>query len=187
MPSASQRPNGSSCARVTPQLARGELRAGSCCFCAALPPSSERHAAERSTVEKNGPGSTTRPISSSTTTMSTKLRPAPPYSSGRMSPSPAELGHLPPEVVGEAALVLHHLADVGHRRFLGEEVARRRLRSISCSSLNPKSIPRVLSAVAEHGDAADRARATQVVGEADLGVLHLALAGLAAGAAGTTS
>ena len=37
-------------------------------------------------VAQNGPGITTLPISSSTTTMSTMFRPAPPYCSGTISP-----------------------------------------------------------------------------------------------------
>src|SRR5579885_1359734 len=49
-------------------------------------------------------------------------------------------------------------------------------RSSSCSSLNPKSI--VHLPVAEHGDAADRARAAEVVCQAELGVLHLPAARL---------
>src|SRR2546427_6467077 len=56
--------------------------------------------------------------------------------------------------------------------------SRADLRSISCSSLKPKSIGVLLLAVGEHGDAPDRARAAQVVREADLGVLHLPRAGL---------
>src|SRR5262245_15280952 len=50
--------------------------------------------------------------------------------------------------------------------------------SISCSSLKPKSMRGWSSlCVGEHGDAADGARAPQVVGEADLRVLHLTRAG----------
>src|SRR5947207_15473388 len=56
--------------------------------------------------------------------------------------------------------------------------SRADLRSISCSSLKPKSIGVPSLAVAEHGDAPDRARAAQVVREADLGTLHLPRAGL---------
>src|SRR5712691_12215992 len=62
--------------------------------------------------------------------------------------------------------------------------SRADFRSISCSSLKPKSIV-VLSwepgrrlAVGEHADAADRARTAEVVRQADLGVLHLPRAGL---------
>src|SRR5437870_11227039 len=64
---------------------------------------------------------------------------------------------------------------------MGDSLARKSradLRSISCSSLKPKSIGVPSLGVGEHGDAPDSARATQVVGEADLGILHLPRAGL---------
>ena len=72
--------------------------------------------------------------------MSTMFRPAPPYCFGEDQPRPAELGHLLPLLVGVAALVLHHLAHVGHRRTRSSRNSRTLWRSISCSSLNPKSI-----------------------------------------------
>src|ERR687887_2124865 len=51
--------------------------------------------------------------------------------------------------------------------------SRADLRSISCSSLKPKSMRRPFSAVGEDRHAPDRARAAQVVGEPDFRILHL--------------
>src|SRR2546426_12328832 len=91
--------------------------------------------------------------------------------------SPAEPRHLLPLLVAEAPLVIHHLADVGHGGFLGEEVARRLAEHLLLFAEAEVHRDPFL-AVGEHGDAPDRARAAQVVGEADLGILHLPRAGL---------
>ena len=75
------------------------------------------------TVAKKGPGMTTRPISSSTTTRSTIFNPAPPYFLGEDQAGPPEVGHLLPLLRGVAGVVVHHLTDVGHRAFGLEKLA----------------------------------------------------------------
>ena len=63
-----------------PRLARGD--AGEPRLRCASEPASRIASPPRSTVEKNGPGMTARPISSSTTVRSTSPRPIPPSASG---------------------------------------------------------------------------------------------------------
>src|SRR2546428_585510 len=58
----------------------GGGRGSHCFFCSAEPAS--RMARPPRSVARNGPGMTTRPISSMSTVRSTKPRPTPPYSSG---------------------------------------------------------------------------------------------------------
>src|SRR5262245_61692518 len=136
MPSASQRPDGSRCARVTfrspvASFGRYAWRRASLPWSSATPPST--------TVEKNGPGRTTRPISSSTTTRSTKSSPAPPYCSGRMSPiQPRSAMRFQRSSVKPTSSSI-----ILRTKVMGASLPRKsraELRSISCSSLKPKSI-----------------------------------------------
>ena len=63
---------------------------------------------------------------------------------GQDEAHPAEPRHLLPLLVAEAPLVLHHLADVGHGAFLGEEVARRlaeHLLLFAEAEVHPGSLP----------------------------------------------
>ena len=95
--------------------------------CASRSASPSRRAASVANTadEKNGPGSGSRPISSSTTTMSTSPRPRPPCVLGHEQAGPAELGELVPDLVGEAALVVDHRPHVGAGRLAREERAHR--------------------------------------------------------------
>src|SRR5215469_10317991 len=136
MPSASQRPDGSRCASVTfrspaASFGRYAWRRASLPWSSATPPST--------TVEKNGPGRTTRPISSSTTTRSTKSSPAPPYCSGRMSPiQPRSAMRFQRSSVKPTSSSI-----ILRTKVMGASLVRKsraELRSISCSSLKPKSI-----------------------------------------------
>ena len=79
-PAASQRALSSrraSVARASPAAIRGSH---ACLL--GVEPAWRTASPPRSTVEKNGPGMTARPISSSTTVRSTRPRPTPPCASG---------------------------------------------------------------------------------------------------------
>ena len=76
-------------------------------------------------MEKNGPGSTAAAHLLEHDHEVDEVEPGAAVLLGQDEPHPAELGHLLPQLAGEADLVLHHLADEGHGRFLREEVARR--------------------------------------------------------------
>ena len=78
-PAASQRALGSVHASVA-LASPPAIRLSHVSFCAAEPAS--RIARPPSSVERNGPGMTARPISSISTVRSTKPSPVPPYSSG---------------------------------------------------------------------------------------------------------
>ena len=60
--------------------------------------------------EKYGPGNGTRPISSITTTMSTRPRPRPPFASGTSNAGQPRVDDAIPHLVGEASLVVFHRA-----------------------------------------------------------------------------
>src|SRR5262249_38757186 len=141
MPSASQRPDGSRWARVTFRSPVASLGRYACRM--ASPPSSSA-TPPRPTVEKNGPGSTPRPISSSTTTRSTKSSPAPPYCSGRMSPiQPRSAIRFQRSAVNPTSSSI-----ILRTKVMGASLPRKsraELRSISCSSLKPKSIWKIPS------------------------------------------
>ena len=84
-------------------------------------------------------GTACGPISSSTTTRSTQPSPAPPCASGIVSPRPAELADLLPELAREALGRLHQRAH-GLQRAVRVQELPHLWRSSSCSSVKPKFI-----------------------------------------------
>ena len=100
----------------------GEAREPARC-CAAEPASSTAVVARA--VERSGDGSRLRPVSSSNTTKSTQVRPAPTVLLGHEQTEPAERGHLVPELRRVCVRGRHALAHLGHRAPLVEQLAHR--------------------------------------------------------------
>ena len=110
---------------------------GSHAFFWASVPASRMARPPSSTVEKNGPGTTERPISSISTTRSTKPSPMPPCSSAKMSPvHPCSAIFFQRSGVMPSGPSMS-LRTVSDAHSLSKNF-RAVLRSSSCSSLNPK-------------------------------------------------
>ncbi len=121
-----------SVARASPEASLGSHAF----FCASVPASSMA-SPPRSTVEKKGPGTTARPISSIRTTRSTMPSPIPPCSSGTMSPShPCSASFFQRSGVMPSGPSMS-LRTVSELHSLSKNF-RAVLRRSSCSSLNPK-------------------------------------------------
>ena len=78
----------------------------------------------RNTVEKYGPGSSARPISSAAIAISTRPSPMPPSRSSKMIPVQPVFRELLPEPAVVGAVDLHEAAHLGHGTLGGKELAR---------------------------------------------------------------
>ena len=92
----------------------------------AAPPSVRQHRATTGT----DPGSGSRPISSSTTIISSSPMPEPAVLLGHQQPDPAEVDELLPDLVGDPGVVVDHLPDVARRR----ACSARNCRAVACSA-----------------------------------------------------
>src|SRR5690606_16608108 len=138
IPSSSQRPDSSTSASVA--TVSPATIPGSRSLHASRSPEASSAVVASTTVEKNGPHSTARPISSRTAPSSTMPKPPPPYSSGTASPCRPSC----PAISRQTSTSYPRSSAIRRRTSAAEERRSRKERTVrrssSCSAVNAKSI-----------------------------------------------